>query len=534
VAARALREDHGVRTLGARLGRALLATGRPGPRVLIGVLLPWLAVVVATSLSHEVWRDEMRAYSLATEPASLLDLPEALRNEGHPLLWYVLVRLLAPLCGGAPVIKVLAAAAGLLGAWLLLARAPFPLGLRILALFGVFPLYEYAVIARSYALAPPLFFAFAAAWPGRRGRPLLPALALAGLAHVSAYSAILAILLAALWAWDDLVVHRAGLPRRARRRIAAALALVAGAGVLAAASFVPGPETSTTSLFDYTAGDLPRLAGAAVAWVPWRLAACFPGAPAAGAAILLAGLAAGLLGRPSRAVVLLLGAVAVSAASTAVYYAQARQQGMFFVFALAVLWIAAGERGAGAAGGRAVSALRRVAAAGVLPLLLLLHLAAGARAVAVDLRGPYASSRALAGFLTSREEYRRAVLLAEPDFVLESLPYYADHPTFLAREGRYARHVRFEKAFRGEMTLTRLLDAAAGLRAAGDAPVLLLLGPPPFPPAAAGRVDDPIGGSLAWTEEEVARLRRETRLVARFTGSLLKEDYDVLEYLGPR
>ncbi len=532
MAACAVREDHGVRSLATSVGRALAGTGRPGPRLLLAVLLPWLAVVVATSLSHEIWRDEMRAYSLATGPDSLLDLPGALRNEGHPLLWYLLVRLLAPLCGGAPVIKILAAAAGLAGAWLLFARAPLPLGLRILALFGVFPLYEYAVVARSYALAPPLFFAFAAAWPGRRERPLLPALALGGLAHVSAYSAILAALLGALWAWDDLVVHRAGLPRRSRRRIAAALLLAAALLALAAASFVPGRETSTTSLFAYTAADLPRLAGNAVAWVPWRLEACFPGAPAALAAALLLGLAAGLLARPSRAVILLLGAVAVSGASTAVYYAQARQQGMFFVFALAVLWIAAEERGGG--GGRAVAALRAAAAAGALPLLLLLHLQAGLRAAAADLAGPYSASRALSGLLADRAEYRDAVLLAEPDFVLEALPYYTDHPTFLVREGRFARHVRFERPWRGVLALSTILDTAARLRAERGAPVLMLLGPPPFPPAAAGLRRDDIGGSTSWTAEEAARLHRETRLVARFAGSISGEDYDVLEYLGPR
>jgi len=51
----------------------------------------YLAVVVAGAYQHEMWRDEVRALSLAIESHSLPDLFAHLKNEGHPGLWHVLL-----------------------------------------------------------------------------------------------------------------------------------------------------------------------------------------------------------------------------------------------------------------------------------------------------------------------------------------------------------------------------------------------------------------------------------------------------------
>ncbi len=56
------------------------------------VLIAWLGLAVVGGLTHEPWRDEMRALSLAFEPETVLTLPSIL-HEGHPILWYLFLRV---------------------------------------------------------------------------------------------------------------------------------------------------------------------------------------------------------------------------------------------------------------------------------------------------------------------------------------------------------------------------------------------------------------------------------------------------------
>lgn len=58
----------------------------------MAILFLWLAVVIFTSSRHELWRDEVRALSIALQPESFWQLPMVLRNEGHPILWYLILR----------------------------------------------------------------------------------------------------------------------------------------------------------------------------------------------------------------------------------------------------------------------------------------------------------------------------------------------------------------------------------------------------------------------------------------------------------
>ncbi|WP_426266984.1 hypothetical protein [Sphingomonas sp. LHG3443-2] len=50
------------------------------------LLVGWLASL------HVVWRDEARAYAFATGGADVAEMWRALRGEGHPPLWYLILR----------------------------------------------------------------------------------------------------------------------------------------------------------------------------------------------------------------------------------------------------------------------------------------------------------------------------------------------------------------------------------------------------------------------------------------------------------
>src|SRR3954470_23013283 len=86
-------------------------SGRSGQarqaRLCGSILLGWGLVVAVTMARHEFWRDEIRALSLAMDANSLPDLKALLENEGHPMLWYVLLYAAYGLTGSKLVLPAL-------------------------------------------------------------------------------------------------------------------------------------------------------------------------------------------------------------------------------------------------------------------------------------------------------------------------------------------------------------------------------------------------------------------------------------------
>ena len=72
---------------------------------------------------------------------------------------------------------------------LFLIAAPFSRLPRALFAFSFYPLYEYAAIARPYALLMLLFFAALAAWPSRAEHPLRFTICVALLANTTLHGA---------------------------------------------------------------------------------------------------------------------------------------------------------------------------------------------------------------------------------------------------------------------------------------------------------------------------------------------------------
>jgi hypothetical protein len=150
-------------------------------------------LVALVVLHHEPWADEAQAWLLGRD-ASLRDLwLRFLHYEGSPGLWQTLAHGLAHagLPYGAyrfvPLLLTLAAVA------VLVRYAPLPLFLRILLPFTYYLCYQYAVVARSYALVAPLLFAIAVLVPQAARRPVLMTTLLGLLAGVSVHGFILSV-----------------------------------------------------------------------------------------------------------------------------------------------------------------------------------------------------------------------------------------------------------------------------------------------------------------------------------------------------
>src|SRR3954468_5367746 len=85
-----------------------------------GVMLAAYTVLIAVLSSyHEMWRDEVRALTVATDPTSWQAMFAELHHEGHPTLWYIVLRAGYFAAHSQFVLPLAAGLAGIVSAWLI-------------------------------------------------------------------------------------------------------------------------------------------------------------------------------------------------------------------------------------------------------------------------------------------------------------------------------------------------------------------------------------------------------------------------------
>jgi hypothetical protein len=494
------------------------------PPARIAIFLVWACVVGLVASRHEPWRDEVRAFSIATSTASLGDLFRELRTDGHPALWHLLLRAVyavAPVPAVLPAVSLLVAAGAVL---LFLARSPFGPVITFLFPFSVFPVYEYSVMARNYGLSILLCFAFAALYRARR-RPLL-ALCLVLLPNSNPHAAFLAAALAFVWCVDEACDVRE--PLRFPRAV---LPVAAAAGGLLFAAWTAFPDADVT-----THRGLPSAADSLRAMLADRggsfLAAPFHAPALLDVAVFLV-LAAGFAARPSRLVAAVCATTGFYVFFLAVYPADLRHVGLLLGLFLTLLWIEEDRATPSPPAGPVASGLSRVAFGIVLPAVLAVGVVAGVAKARTDLREDMSASRPLAAFIRAHPDLSDAILIGEPDYALEPVPYYVPNPIYIPREGRYGKWVSFTTTNRDTISLGEILDIAARLHHETNRPVLLLFHPL-FVDPGPGDVWKYSYGKRTFTRSpaELERLRRETVPLGRFVDTPQFDERYVVFRLG--
>ncbi len=262
------------------------------PRALALVLLAaYIVIVSGVTIHHEPWRDEADPWLVARD-ASARELWQFFRHGGTPGLWYLLLIPLAK--GGAAYAAqhVLHLVIASMSAAIVLFASPFPRIARILVPFSYYFGYEYAVIARTYALSILLLFIVAILHPRRHERPLPYALAVALLANTNVHSLCVAALIGLAYLLE-------------RGKVPAVVIMLVG-GALSVAQIWPAPDAMVHGAISVFHPDAPAEAMRA-AFFPMIIMPVWIGI-GAGVAILLTGLSA--VRRAPSAVLILLGSYA--------------------------------------------------------------------------------------------------------------------------------------------------------------------------------------------------------------------------------
>jgi hypothetical protein len=145
----------------------------------------FLLVAIFGMLIHEMWRDEHQAWLVARDAHSIPQVFQNMRYEGNPALWHLLLFFITRFSHNPVWMQVLHVIIATSSIFIFNRYAPIKNLYKILFSFGYFPLYEYAVISRSYALGVLLLFIACALYKNRLNNYILIGVVLALLANVT-------------------------------------------------------------------------------------------------------------------------------------------------------------------------------------------------------------------------------------------------------------------------------------------------------------------------------------------------------------
>jgi len=166
------------------------------------LLLVFIAISISLVPHHEPYQDEAQAWLIARDSPDPLSILKVTGYEGSPGLWHL---LLFPLShAGLPYESMAILHTVLISAALavFLFYSPFSLLQKSLFTFSYFMIYEYNIIARSYALSILILFLIAALYQDRQKRPIAFGALLALLANTNVHGLIIALILGIIFLID--------------------------------------------------------------------------------------------------------------------------------------------------------------------------------------------------------------------------------------------------------------------------------------------------------------------------------------------
>ncbi len=384
--------------------------------------LLYAALVLFCASRHEPWFDEAQSWLIARD-SSIHDLFSVYsRYEGTPALWQLLLMPFAKLGFPYQNFSFISATLAILGTGIFLWRAPFPPALRLLFPFCYFPLFQYAVVARSYALFLPLLCGIAALFPARVTRwPIFYCALLALLANASLHGALIAGVLFAEWLWT---AWRTGLFQR-RLSLSWGVLLVFCALYLLLLFELRLPS----DIVDRSAGA--HGAAAIVMRTLKQISEAFCGglgsnlyrvvSTLTGVAVIVASL---LWFRKSTAAFLFAGTLVPLLLLAGLKQAAGWHAGIIFLMWIFSLWLFAEQHPNAAENGRAMYL--------VIGILFVVQAYFGLRSIAFDIPYVYSGSRAAAAYLHSSGEGNRSLYAV--GFKTFALQPYFDHNLFAQQE----------------------------------------------------------------------------------------------------
>lgn len=480
----------------------------------------WLILVLWLSSRHVFWRDEVRAFSLALSGDDIVQMLHNVHGEGHPALWYLILRLGHDLTHSPAVLQAAGTAIGIAAMAIFVWRAPFRAAIVGLILFSLFGAFEYVVMARNYGISMLVMFALAALYPRVRDTLWLGVI-LALLCNTNVPSCLLAAAFLLFRFAELLTAGRR--PTRPQMIVFAGNALLALVGALLCFITVY-PTFNDAASPTYPDGIGPIQIIARLIHSPHGFATLGMSLP------LLAIACLGFIRKPAALAAAFSALAMLKIFFVMVYPSSYRHELQYLVFLITLYWMTI--EGAGGSW-REKPWMRSVELAGswVFVVLLLIQTGLLYFPLHFDISGVPYSRSADAAALLRRPDLHDAIIMADPDTMAEPLAHYAPgHPLWFLRMQKFGNVVQLSRSARRVISLDDILADARRLHDRTGRPIVFLSKPELRPDR---RPVNVMYDEVTVIEPDaVRRFTAATDHVASLRGAASDESYDV--YVYPR
>jgi len=423
----------------------------------------WMALSLYGHVHHVFWRDEVRALGIAISAESLWSLPTDLLNEGHPVLWYAILKIGYLLTGSTSILPITSFlfAAGFV--FLLLYKSPFHWLLVTIAIFGYYGLHEYNINARNYGIAVFIMFLFA--WLTRTGKNRFWGyFLLALLTQTNFYAMVMAGFLCGLY----FIRHLKNNPLKLQEFIG--VFMVLAACLFCVYTCLPTKDTLVVNNTNFATCNYYQI---------WDVGWGFPNLIGLGfdfkhgffTTILLLCLLL-FIKQPISLIFVFFSMVFMAFFHLNIRPNYSHHQGIWVFTFLTIVWLNYDEILAGVRKNNFIKILALIGTSAYL-LIFISFLYKGFQVYKQNLKEPFSNAKYVGSYLSKHHTSDR-IIIAEPDYTMESVVYYYNMPYFLIREDKYNRYTHFTKANKNIVGLDEVMNKYDSFEKLGKSPLLVL------------------------------------------------------------
>lgn len=417
----------------------------------------WLIVIIFGIYHHEIWRDEMRALSIAITSPSFFQLPHYLQNEGHPILWYLLLKIGYSICHSTSVLTILSFIFSFGICVLILFKSPFNLVIKVVLIFGYYCIYEYGINCRNYGISAFFLLMFAHQASKNKDFNFKSILYLILAMHCNIYAAFVSILLS-IWYLNE---HYFELKKTKKLVLNSLLILVSFILVIVLVypnkdSIVVNHTSFNFNLFLNTF----NVSNGFNDFIPnWLNLSPY------GISFFLFLSVIMFLKQPKVMLILILVLLFTSFFSLKFYSSQNRHQGIFFYTIIVFAWYYFPQLKAHWFKRNTTSILISYG------IIINLYIAGcilikGKSKYLFNVNVNMSNSKDFGEWCSNNLE-KNSLIIPEADYTMESVMYYDNREFYIPRENKMGLYVHFTKENKNEMSLNRLVELSDSFNSHG-------------------------------------------------------------------
>ncbi len=488
------------------------------------ILALWVVGVFTSTLTHELWRDEVRSLLLATGIDSFSEFISMAKYDGHPLLWRSILTAMYAVLPNPVVLQMGSLIIGFLTVWLFVKYSPFQLWIKALFIFGTVPFGSNAVSARDYGMTMLLFFLFAILITQKTARPIITGVVLFLAANTNSYGMYMSGLFLGYW------IVTSGLHvLKDKRYIFACVLVVAGVLFSRYTTRVDVDTVFATPEFmaqiEYGKHFLAAiLHPGEYIWYMLNLDLVYRDIFMV---ILILGL---FVVRPMLGLTVLVCVVLFNFVSGAIIYPQIRHQGVLLGFLMTAYWLALYILNSERPTFKFATPVYYFALIAMFVPFMVHAIWHTKNALIEEALVDKSSAMAIGKYIETNEQLQRSIIIGEPDYTMQTIGYYSDNQIYLAREKRFGKFVKYSTEFQTLMTLSDLLDTAKELYQKRKVPVLIVIGYFGASEKNPKTFHSLYRGDFEMGVDDIREFNQQTLKLAEFNAAIGDENYQLFLY----